>query len=343
MKSKKLKFPRDGLNHNHTVEWWYFNGHLADKKGKRYAFMDCLFRADAKKSKIPIISNIPIKHAYFAHSIFSNISKNKVSINVYPLAIISKDSFSRNRLYINYTFPSLEGYMNYDIEEIGKFKYRIKSDNFDLVLTSRKKPFLEGKKGFLNFGSKSTYYYSLTNLEAKGEITVNKKRIKVKGKAWMDHQWANAKYSPKDKWSWFNLQLDNNIELVVFEFITKNSKYYFGGLMGEDGKSYKLQKVKLTPLKIWKSKKTGAIYPVSWRIKSPSENMDLVADSLIKNQEVLFGSINYLENPISVKGMIGEQKVKGVGFMELVGYPIKKSKIKLYEEEIKDLLWNTKK
>ncbi|MHA1895810.1 MAG: lipocalin-like domain-containing protein, partial [Promethearchaeota archaeon] len=36
---KKIEFPKDELAHNSIIEWWYFNGHLTDKQGNRYAFM----------------------------------------------------------------------------------------------------------------------------------------------------------------------------------------------------------------------------------------------------------------------------------------------------------------
>ena len=55
---KPIKFPEDELAHNHIIEWWYFNGHLKDKKGNEYAFMNCLFKADVKKVKIPFLNKI---------------------------------------------------------------------------------------------------------------------------------------------------------------------------------------------------------------------------------------------------------------------------------------------
>ncbi|GAG32348.1 unnamed protein product, partial [marine sediment metagenome] len=241
---------------------------------------------------------IPAKYVYFVHSIFSDIKKKKFYIDIHPFAIISKDSFTRDMLYVNWTFPSLEGYMNHSINEIDKLKYRIKSDYFNLVLNSKKKPFLEGKRGFLNFGSKSTYYYSITNMDTGGYVVVGKKRINVKGKSWMDHQWANVSYTPNNQWSWFGIQLDNDVEMVVFKLVVNNKKFYFGSVMDENGESYKTTKVKINSLKDkFQSKKTGAVYPVSWRIRIPSKKIDLIVKPLIKNQEVIFGAINYLENP----------------------------------------------
>lgn len=339
MKSRKLKFPRDGKAHNTIVEWWYFNGHLEDSKGNKYAFMDCLFRVNAKKSGLSFIEKVPFKNVYFSHSIFSDISKKKSYIDVHPLSIISEDSFSKKLFYVNYTFPSLGGYLNHVIEEVDKFKYRIKSEHFDLNLVSKKKPFLEGGKGFLNFGLKSSYYYALTNMDASGYINLGGKRIKVKGKSWLDRQWTNVPYSKNSKWTWFSIQLDNDIEIVVFEFITDGKKFYFGGVIDENEESYNTTKVRITPLKgKWKSNKTGAVYPVSWRIEIPSKEIDLVVKPLIKKQEVIFGAINYLENPLKVSGKTKGKRVKGQGFMELVGYPAQKSRIKVYEEGIKEII-----
>jgi len=339
MNQKKLKFPKDVLPHNKIIEWWYFNGHLKDSKGKRYAYMNCLFRADAKKSKIPGIKKAPVKNIYFVHSIFSDLNKKKIYYNIYPLALLSKDSFTKKRLFINYTFPSIDGYLNHELEEVDKFKYKLKTNHADLTLDTKKKPFLEGKKGFLNFGSKkSTYYYSLTNLDTKGYIQLKNKRIKVKGKSWMDHQWANSHYAENDKWNWFSIQLDNDIELVVFEYITNNKKHCFAGINYSNGKSSKTENVNIIPLdKRWKSKKTEATYPTSWKIEIPEKEIELITESLI-NQEVIFSAINYLENPIKIKGKIKNKKVKGRGFMELVGYPAKVSKLKVYEQGIRNVI-----
>ena len=52
---KKIKFPEDELAHDNIIEWWYFNGNLKDKKGNEYAFMDCLFKADINRVKIPFL------------------------------------------------------------------------------------------------------------------------------------------------------------------------------------------------------------------------------------------------------------------------------------------------
>ena len=78
MRYKKINLPKDGSKHNRIVEWWYFNGHLKDKNGNKYAYMDCLFRADTKKVNIPFLKFAKDRYISFAHSIFSDINKKKV-------------------------------------------------------------------------------------------------------------------------------------------------------------------------------------------------------------------------------------------------------------------------
>ncbi|MFA6416420.1 MAG: lipocalin family protein [Candidatus Paceibacterota bacterium] len=317
-----LVFPRDESVHNHIIEWWYFNGQMTDAEGRDYAFMNCLFRADVKKVKIPFLSKIPVKIVYFYHSVISDIENNKSYPSVDDLCIVSEDSFSKPLLFINHSTPlAIPTYTNRELEEISPFVYRLKDENVDLLLTSTKKPLLEGGEGYVNLLSKKSYYYSLTNLTAEGKIKVDDQWIAVTGKAWMDHQWANAGYS-KDKWSWFSIQLDNEREIVCYEYDGGEKKTYLASLLNAAGHAEHFEEVEMTPLgDTWTSPKTKATYPLTWQIKIPAKNIDLKLTPKIIEQEMIFGSINYWEGPLTVTGTWEKEEVTGHGFMELVGYP----------------------
>jgi len=332
MKYKKIKFPEDELAHKNIIEWWYFNGNLKDKKGNEYAFMNCLFKVKVDKVKIPFLK-VPLKTAYFSHSLLSDIKNKKFYSEVNPLSIVSTDSFSKPLLFIEYTQPSLNGYISYIIEKTEKSKYHIKTKDMDLTFISTKTPLLEGGKGFVSLNPKETYYYSLTNLKTRGKIKIKGKWIEVKGKSWMDHQWADVPYEG-DKWTWFSIQLENNMEIVCFEYDDKKNKTYLASISYPNSKQKHFSEIKLKPLgEKWKSKRTGTIYSLSWEIEIPSEKIKLEVQSLIKNQEMNFGTINYWEGPLKVKGAIKNKKVKGKGFMELVGYPSDYTKMKYLRDE----------
>ena len=50
---------------------------------------------------------------------------------------------------------------------------------------------------------------------------------------------------------------------------------------------------------------------------------------------MIFGSINYWEGPMKIKGLVNGKKANGKGFMELVGYPMTKPLISPYNTKFK--------
>ena len=343
-KFEPIKFPKDELSHDCVTEWWYFNGHLEDERQNKYSFMNCLFKVDVKRSdfkklKIPFLNKVPLKTIYFPHSILLDIKRKKFYSKIDYVSLISRDSFSKQLLFINYINPiTVKGYTNKTIEGIDKFKYRLKTEDIDLILTSVKKPLLEGGNGYIDFWMKGSYYYSLTNLKTEGTIRIENRLIKVKGKSWMDHQWANKSYS-RDKWTWFSIQLDNETEMVCFKYDNGGAKAYLASISYPDDKQEHISEVKLTPLGTkWTSPKTKAEYHLSWRIEIPSKAIDLEVTPLVKDQEMIFGTINYWEGPLTVKGLFNNQKVNGVGFLEISGCLSEYTNLKFTKDEVEKII-----
>jgi len=340
-KFKPLKFPEDGKPHGKSAEWWYFNGHLSDKTGHHYSFMDCFFRVNPRKTEIPFFRHIfrDKDDIYFGHHILTDIGRQKKYSAIKIPCIISKNSFKKSLFYVSYSSPLFfRNASGSEISEFKPFNYHIKTENFDLYLKARKPPLLEGGSGFIKINSQRTYYYSLTDLETKGTITINGKKIEVEGKSWFDHQWFQAIFS-KMQWTWFSLQLENNVEIVCFKSPEGKNTAKLANIILADGKILHTDKVQIINEKdYWTSPKTKTAYPLSWRIKIPEYGVDVSVKPMAKEQEMLFGFINYWEGPLSVNGTFGGKKVSGQGFLELVGYPIKAGVLKVIEEEIKEMI-----
>ncbi len=332
---KPIKFPEDESAHDYTVEWWYFNGHLKDILGNEYSFMKCLFKVDVKKVKIPFLSRVPLKTSYFSHSLVSDITHKSFYHKITPFSVISDDSFSKPLLFINYLNPEIKnGYINCVIEKTDGSTYHIKNEDIDLALISTKEPLLEGGNGFLDLRSKTTYYYSLTNLKTEGRIRIKNRWVDVTGKSWMDHQWANASYS-RDKWDWFSVQLNDRTEIVCCRYDDGKTKTYFADISYPNGTQEHFKEIEMISFgESWTSPKSKAVYPLSWKIKIPAKNIQLDLTTRIDDQEMLFGSINYWEGPLRADGRFNGKKVSGVGFMELVGYSSNYSNIKYIRDEM---------
>jgi len=335
---KKIKFPQDEKPHKNIIEWWYFNGNLEDKKGNKYSYMNTLFKADADKINFPFSNLIPIKYFYFSHHLLCDIKKKKTYSEIHPILVITKQKKSK---FFNITYDTLiPDNDEFEIKQLNMKKYSIKTDMFNLKLISKKKPLLEGGSGFLRLHSKSTYYYSLTDINTKGTIKIGRKTIEVKGKSWMDHQWADVPYNKNtNKWNWFSIKLNNKTDIIILEFYDGKNKDYLASIIDSNNQSFHTKKIKLKNLKkFWTSKKTGASYPLYWEVQIPKIKAKLKISPLLKKQEMVNGIINYWEGPTTISGTLGNKKIKGEGFMELVGYPMKKSLLKQYEEKAEDYL-----
>lgn len=147
----RITLPKDeSIHRSYDGEWWYFNGFL--KGERRYAFMNCLFRVKGKKVKIPFLK-LPIKELFFSHAILFDLKNKKVHAEILPIVVPSRDSFQKKDLFINYHSPFRKNFADYEIARWGKI-LRIKNRFVDLFCRQTKKPLLEGRAGFVDYGKK---------------------------------------------------------------------------------------------------------------------------------------------------------------------------------------------
>ncbi len=339
---KSIVLPKDNGPHDYIIEWWYFNGHLYDKEGKEYSFMDCFFKVDLSKVNIPHIFPHLIEdhfkngnYLHFAHSVISDISRKKSYKEIQNISLITKDSFKKELLYINYRNAHILGEdLNSEIVETTPNNFNLKTKNLNLYLNSEKKPLLEGGHGYVGTPKAGSYYYSFTDLSVVGKIKIKDREIEVEGLAWMDHQWANVVYK-KDKWTWFSFQLENGTQIMCVEYDTEIGVDILIDIIDKEGNQKQYKQAKIIPKgRFWKSKKTKARYPLSFQIEIPEAKLKIKTKALIKNQEMIFGQINYWEGPMKVSAKINDKKIKGRGFMELVGYPSDYNYLFLAGEEV---------
>ncbi|MFA6587647.1 MAG: lipocalin family protein [Patescibacteria group bacterium] len=337
---KKITFPKDELVHNTFLEWWYWNGQLWDEQGRHYSYMNCLFRIKPKKVQLPLFKRVPFENMYFSHSLLSDITRKKFTTQIDYLDLVAKDSFSKPNLFVNYASPITKtGYFN-KVMEFKDDHYFLKNENIELNLGLVKKPLLENGNGFVKLSTKKSYYYSLTNLSTQGVIKINNQLIQVKGKSWMDHQWANVKFT-RDKWDWFSIQLENNSELVCYQYGKGKNKSTLATIIHPNSKQESTKIAFIKPCgKSWHSSKTHADYPLEWQIEIPKFKLKIQARALNNNQEVIFGVLNYWEGPMEIKAQIADRSVTGWGFTELVGYDSVFNDRTMLKNNLKDRLVN---
>jgi len=325
---KPIKFPEDEQKHDHIIEWWYFNGNLQTADGRSFSYMDTLFATKPKLVKIPFLSKVPLKTLYFSHYLLSDNNNHKFWHKVNPICLVDPNSFTKPLLWAHYDNACL-------IEETEPFSYHVVNDFVDLKMSSSKMPLLVNQKGFLDLNVKTTYYYSLTHLLTEGLIKVNGEWLSVKGLSWMDHQWAQTPLTKDDKWLWLSMQLDNGLDLVCFVY-GDEIKTYHASLIDQQNQIKTTDKVIFNNLPVkYKSPESGAVYQLGYQIELPEWNLELEVKPYNKNQEMVFGTLNYWEGGIEISGQANKQKVSGQGFLELVISPMRKSLTKIYLQKLR--------
>ena len=315
----KVEFPQDELSHKSAVEWWYFNGHLTADDGHRYSYMNCLFRVTTPLiGKLPI--NLPQKNYFFYHSMLTDVDNDKLYRHMDHLIAASIDSFEGPLLNVYFAKPqNLASGRHYFIEEPSQFKYRLRGPRLELDLESKQKPLLLDGNGFVDNLGKKTYYYSLTDLATVGHIKLGHKQISVRGQSWMDHQWGDI-YPGTDRWNWFAIQLDNNYQILCYEYWRDEERIHRAFIIAPDGKQVSLDDFSLNPgNRLWESPRTKAVYYLDWDIAIPSHKIKLHVSSLVSDHEMKYMAINYWEGPSGIEGTMAGRQVTGNGYIEMVG------------------------
>jgi predicted secreted hydrolase len=201
-------------------------------------------------------------------------------------------------------------------------------DSIDLMLRATKPPAIHGENGVsvkaLGAGYAS-HYYSMTALQVSGIVN----GMRCTGEAWMDHEFGSSALRENQQgWDWFSIQLDNDTEIMLYVIRRKDGTpdvTSSGSLITSDGRVVHIarEQMRITSQSTWKSPKSGARYPMGWRVELPALNVVLTLTPLLNDQELVTrGStrITYWEGAVDITGSFGGTPVLGSGYVEMTGY-----------------------
>ncbi len=199
----------------------------------------------------------------------------------------------------------------------------------DLRLESTKPPVIHGEDGISRKAAAeghASHYYSLTRLTTTGQLRVGETTFAVRGDSWFDHEWATNQLGPGQVgWDWLSVQFDDRTELMLYQMRLEDGAAdpsSSGTFSSANGSSVHLKSTeyRMTPGSVWKSEKTGARYPIAWRIEVPAARLVLEVRAVLANQELALRPLAYWEGAVEVNGTRDGQPIRGRGYLELTGY-----------------------
>ncbi|HEX6176671.1 MAG TPA: lipocalin-like domain-containing protein [Candidatus Binatia bacterium] len=327
---RTLSFPADHYSHpDFKTEWWYYTGHLQSESGRRFGYQVTFFRFGVRDRQASIQEKPPLfTELYMAHFALSNISGRdflfRERIN---RGIGDRAGAKTDRFFVWNEDWSVEG-----DRDNHKISVNDRGTELRLELKSLKPPVLHGQNGYSQKGEgegRASYYYSLTRMQAEGEIVAGGKREKVRGLSWMDHEFGSNQLGEDQLgWDWFSIQLENQSELMLYLMRRKDGSidpYSHGTVVYTDGTTRHLA---LTDYRVdvrarWQSPKSGAEYPIKWRVIIPAEQIELELAPHFPEQELITNRstrVTYWEGAVQVKGTLRTKPIAGSGYVEMTGY-----------------------
>ena len=177
-------------------------------------------------------------------------------------------------------------------------------------------------------GGATMDYATWPSLDLTGTVDGSR----VRGSAWLDHQWGNHGFFVTRSgsrrmlgWDWFGVSLDDGRRLVVMlhRDAQRGVVIRRWALLMEAGRAPRVTRaLTAEPVRVWESEVTKVRYPISWRIRIPRFGAALTIEPVADEQEIpVLGVTRAIwEGAATVSGTIRRQPVSGTARLELQGY-----------------------
>ncbi|HEY6570130.1 MAG TPA: lipocalin family protein [Candidatus Limnocylindrales bacterium] len=328
-----IVLPDDDAPHDRLTEWWYDTGHLRATDGRRFGFEFVVFRAERGGFPVSWASHLALTDETGQAFHYAQRSEIGPQVDRSPRDGDAPLEYSfvvegggRTPWTMTGGDGSDELLASATGDEVGGDP--VSGFGIDLRLTARKPAALHGGDGWIDFGpAGGSYYYSRTDMAATGTVTLGDETLAVEGDAWFDHQWGDFISVGGGGWDWFAVNLDDGTDLTLSLVRAADGTYplVYGTLVDADGSTTDLGaddfSVEVTDE--WTSPATGATYPAAWRVRVPSQALEIDLRPTVAQQELdtrATTGVVYWEGSQVVTATRDGRRLGGQAYVELTGY-----------------------
>ncbi len=350
---RALRFPRDhGAHAGARIEWWYATGWLtATADAAPIGFQLTFFR-----SRTGLATDLPGRFAprqlLFAHAAVSDIGagRHRSAQRIarwsgdarQPESHAARDDADvvlgawrlrrgDGRLAAQ---PRATATARDDDGSLWHARLAAPEAGFtlDLTLRATQPILLQGAAGHSRKGplpGQASHYYSQPQLAVSADLTLDARRRRLAGTAWLDHEWSDE-LLPSDAvgWDWLGINLADGGALTAFRLRRADGSVAWAGgshrPRGGAVRDFAADELRFTPLRHWTSPASGARYPVRWRIATPAGEFELEAllDAQELDSRASTGAV-YWEGLAELRQAAGTAATRGarlgLGYLEMTG------------------------
>jgi len=317
-----LEFPRDHGSHaDFRTEWWYITAWVRDGDGRNLGVQITFFRNRPGVAENGTSLFAP-RQLLFAHAAIADPRHGRLRHDQRAARAgfgLAEASEATTGVHIGDWTLRLDDQT---------YKARIAARDFtlDLAFTAQAPPLLQGRAGTSRKGPRAeqaSHYYSRPHLTVAGTVTVDGRAAAAHGTAWLDHEWSSDYLAPEAQgWDWVGLNFDDGSALMAFRIRDSSGAAYWAGGALQDNRGavrdLRPDDVSFTPLRHWRSPRTGIEYPVSFTVRA--RDVDVTLESLFDDQELdSRASVGTIYWEGAVRALMGRREI-GRGYLELTGY-----------------------
>jgi len=316
--------PADHAAHDDAqTEWWHLHGHLVDDAGRRYDWFLGFIKQHTDHDRLlglPLRWFLdPFQMAFFS---LTDRSRGELELrekHAYP--DVWAASAARDRLALRHDSWTARRREDGAVE----LRAATRRSTLSLELTPRKPPALLGRKGYLAVPPRSShYYYSIPRLAASGVLTVDGERRRVRGLAWLKHEWGFLYTDHLDGWTWFGVQLASGHDLEIGLIFDRQHNLAAGSFAVVEEPDGRVTPIALSRLgvsqsgAVWRSPRTRTVYPTGWQLRVPGRGV-LNLRASVPAQELVVFPANMWAGGLEVSGVFDGERARGDCFAEVVG------------------------
>ena len=349
-----VELPRDDGPHQRLMEWWYYTGHLVGGRDeglsvtRRFGFEFVVFRGE--RGAFPTIWASHFALTDETGRRFHYAQRAEVGDAVDRSALLTDGTSLGFDFELSGSDPTQPGSVERPPWQMtganGSDRLRVTlapdealvaglpSLDLALELETRKPPVLHDRDGWIDFGpAGSSYYYSRTDMQAQGVLTIGDDTYRAEGTGWFDHQWGDYITVGGGGWDWFAINLEDGTDLTFSQVRDADGSYplVYGTIVGANGAARHLERDEFTieATQRWTSPKTGATYPAAWHITVPGDGLVIDLVPAVADQEldtrpstgVVYWEGSQLVSARRTTGRrLGDVQLGGEAYVELTGY-----------------------
>lgn len=332
IRRRPLQFPRDFGAHPETgIEWWYLTGLLGADEAQPplFGYQLTFFRL---RNRNPAVQSHPSglapRQLLLGHVALSDLRAGRLHHDQ-RLARVSAGGIQAGEADCDVRLRDWSLRRSGDDD---RYRARFGSAHagfaLDLELHSALPPLLQGDAGYSRKGpeeSQASHYYSRSQMQTRGRLSLGGRMLTLHGHSWLDHEWSDSLLAPEAVgWDWLGLNLLDGSALTAFRLRRADgSSLWTGGSWRESGgrvRSFGNGELQFRPGRRWRSPVSQAEYPVEWALSTPVQ-AGLQVKAMFDAQEIdarASSGLLYWEGASELFDAGG--RLIGRGYLEMTGY-----------------------